>query len=104
MLYPGAAWSQDGNWIVIAPSGKNGLLFVRPDGSEKRPLRVPASIDFARHPRFSPDGTRLVFDMTLTGQSKPDIYTMKMDGTELEQITNTPAEYEFDPDWGVDAR
>ena len=80
------------------------FLLVRPDGSEKHSLTVPASAAFLSFPRFSPDGTRLVFAMTLTGQTNPDIYTMKIDGTDLVQITNTPNDVETFPDWGVDPR
>jgi Tol biopolymer transport system component len=104
LLYPGAAWSPDGNWIVVASTGDSRFIFVRPDGSEKHSLTVPASAAFLSFPRFSPDGTRLVFRMTLTGQTNPDIYTMKIDGTDLVQITNTPNDVEYSPDWGVDPR
>ena len=103
-LYPGAAWSPDGKWIVVAPTGGSRFLFVRPDGSEKHSLAMPVSATYLAFPRFSPDGTRLVFAMTLTGQTNPDIYTMKIDGTDLVQITNTPNDVETEPDWGVDPR
>jgi Tol biopolymer transport system component len=101
-LYPRAAWSPDGDWVVIAPTGDSRFLLVRPDGSEKHSLTVPASAAYLSHPQFSPDGTRLVFAMTLTDQALPDIYTMKIDGTDLVQITNTPNDAEEGPDWGVD--
>lgn len=101
-VYPGAAWSPDGQWIVIAPTGVSRFVFVRPDGSEQHAVTVPASASLLVHPQFSPDGTRLLFAMTLTGQTNPDIYTMKIDGTDLVQITNTPNDSEYFTDWGVD--
>ena len=94
-LYPGAGWSRDGNWIVTAPTGGSRLLHL---------VTVPASAAYLAFPRFSPDGTLLAFAMTPTGQTNPDIYTMKIDGTDLVQITNTPDEVEYSPDWGVDPR
>jgi TolB protein len=49
-------------------------------------------------PRWSPDGTMLVFGLQTNGQG--DIYTVHADGSDLRQITNTPMIDERWPDWG----
>ena len=33
-----------------------------------------------------------------------DIYTMKLDGTDLVQLTDTPDDNEYFTDWGIDPR
>lgn len=55
-------------------------------------------------PPVAPDGTRLVFSMGLAGATNNDIYTMKLDGTDLVQLTNTPDVNEYFTDWGIDPR
>ena len=52
---------------------------------------------FAFEPDWSPDGSRIVFCMSINGQE--DIYTAKADGSHLVQVTDTP-DFENGPDWG----
>ena len=42
--------------------------------------------------------------MAVKGSDKNDIYTMKVDGTDLVQITATPNDNEYFTDWGIDPR
>lgn len=49
----------------------------------------------------SPDGQWLAFDSDRSGNS--DIYRMRIDGTELAQVTTNPAD-DFRPDWSPDGR
>lgn len=42
--------------------------------------------------------------MGLAGATNNDIYTMKLDGTDLVQLTNTPDVNEYFTDWGIDPR
>jgi TolB protein len=47
---------------------------------------------------FSPNGARIVFSQT--GDSgQPDIFTMRVDGSDVHQVTRTPL-WESAPDWG----
>ena len=98
----GASWSPDGQWLVA--SGGTRFLMVRPDGADAHWIRIPALVGYANAPAFSPDGERLVFAMSVGTANTGDIYTMKIDGTELKDISNTPNDNEYFVDWGVDPR
>jgi len=58
--------------------------------------RVMADIHADVHPRFAPDGAKIVFQSTR--DSTWDIYTMNLDGTGICNITRTPA-HDGHPDW-----
>jgi Tol biopolymer transport system component len=98
----GPTWSPDGDWILI--DGGDHFLVVRPDGTDGHTLRVPAEVGWVGDPQYSPDGTRILFSMALDGSDKNDIYTMKVDGTDLAQMTATPNDNEYFTDWGIDPR
>ena len=98
----GAAWSHDGQWLA-GLVGRDFIL-VHPDGTGYRVVPIPVDyFDGVGAPSFSPDGARFVFNMGLLG-TRNDIYTMKVDGTDLVQITDTPNDDEYFVDWGVDPR
>jgi hypothetical protein len=94
-----ASWSPDGRWIAFGGPSQS-LYLVHPDGNEL--VRIP--VDLAGkplQPRWSPDGTMLVFGLRTNGQG--DIYTVRDDGSDLTPITTTPAIDERGPDWGTNA-
>jgi Tol biopolymer transport system component len=97
-------WSPDGQWIVIDRAGTgpgaDTFIVVHPDGSGAHDLKPPVAADFVGFPQFSPDGTRLAFQMQRAGDQNPDIYTMKLDGGDLVQVTHTPSANEYFVDWG----
>jgi WD40 repeat protein len=92
------SWSPDGRWIAFA-GPPHDLYLVHPDGSGL--VRIPVDLGRGKpvEPRWSPDGTMLVFGLQTNGQS--DIYTVRTDGSDLTQITNTPTIDERWPDWGA---
>jgi WD40-like Beta Propeller Repeat len=98
----GPTWSPDGDWILV--DGGDHFLVVRPDGTDGHTLRVPAEVGWVGEPQHSPDGTRILFHMAVKGSDKNDIYTMKVDGTDLVQITATPNDNEYFTDWGIEPR
>ena len=61
----------------------------RPDGADRHTLTPPVAADYVGFAQFSPDGTRLLFQMALAGASNADMYTMAVDGTDLVQLTDT---------------
>jgi Tol biopolymer transport system component len=99
-------WSTDGQWLVVGRALEQGaesrFMLVRPDGSDLRMIALPPEHNWATEPTFSPDDTRLVFNMAVGESSNADIYTMKLDGTDVVQITNTPNDNEYFTDWGID--
>jgi Tol biopolymer transport system component len=74
------------------------------DGSQQYPLTYSTPADAfagARHPRWSPDGKRILFDSGTTFNTF-DLYTIQPDGTGLVNLTNTPDLHEFDGEWSSD--
>jgi Tol biopolymer transport system component len=90
--------SPDGQWIVF-PQSDGTLGLIHPDGTDLHaiPIELPRG-SIAAWPQWSPDGTTLVFQLESGGQA--DLYTVRPDGSNLVQITNTPNIDETDPDWG----
>lgn len=97
-----ARWSPDGKTIVTDADGK--LLLVPADGGEIRTIEIlsdgaPKTALFAS---WSPDGYWIVFSGRAS--KSVDLYIVRMDGTDLHQVTNTPiGMYEDAADWGVPA-
>jgi TolB protein len=97
-------WSPDGQWIVFTSpiyAADTDLWLVRPDGSDLHKLTDTAEIQWLSS-SFSPDGTMIVAARTDTGfgdAGHPDVYVMNVDGTEMQNITQT-RKYDSGPDWG----
>ena len=101
-------WSTDGQWLVanraLVPGQASSFILVRPDGTDLRTISPPANHNWATGPTFSPDGMRLAFNMAVGTADKADIYTMRIDGSDVVQITDTPNDNEYFVDWGIDPR
>jgi Tol biopolymer transport system component len=63
-------------------------------------LQTGGSSFFVRAPRWSPDGSRIVFSMFLRKTGRFDIYTANDDGNDLARLTDTP-EFEDFAHWGA---
>ncbi len=110
---PGGAWSPVGNDIVLSrhatPDARSSLWIVHSDGSglhriDVRPANAcgGASSDPSSagcfQPSWSPDGTKIVFARGTNGDVDANIYTVKVDGTGLTQVTHAGGSQS--PDWG----
>jgi Tol biopolymer transport system component len=84
-------WSPDGRWILFAGADFT-LQLIHPDGSSQHsiPITDPAGRTFAFTPGWSPDGDRIIFSLYLPSANQEDIYTIRLDGSRLTPITNTP--------------
>lgn len=98
--------SPDGTTILTA-SGSY-LTLVPVGGGQPTPIRIadaPNGSNFlggAEGPgggAWSPDGQWIVFSLHTTNALHSDIYIMRMDGTDLRQVTNTPDQNEEFADW-----
>jgi Tol biopolymer transport system component len=89
-----AHWSPDGSRIVFA-GAEGELLLVRPTGG--RITRVPVD-GYVFSPDWSPDGRQFVAGVFRQETGQEDLYTVRTDGTQVSQVTDTPAFEDF-PDW-----
>lgn len=61
--------------------------------------KLTGELDNAEGDGFSADGEWVVFWMISERESTSDIFKIRIDGTELTQLTDTPDVNEFDPQW-----
>lgn len=66
--------------------------------------RLTASSGDEQTPRFSPDGTRIVYRAATSPSDAPDIWVMNRDGSGKTNLTNTPTITEWSPTWTPDGR
>jgi beta-lactamase regulating signal transducer with metallopeptidase domain/Tol biopolymer transport system component len=85
-------WSADGRWLVGWSHADSQLYLVQPDGSgRKRLTNAGSSSSRNEHPRFSPDGRRIVYLQTgHQGDNVRDVRfslrTIDIDGTDDREI------------------
>lgn len=96
-------WSPDGRWILVRSNEDGGFVnsqfyVVHPDGRGLRQITHVSADTMLLSASFSPNGARIVFSQS--GDSgQPDIFTMRVDGSDVHQVTRTPL-WESAPDWG----
>jgi len=90
--------SPDGEWLAFGTRGKENLFVVRKDGTSLRQLTEGDFRD--RIPAWSPDGKRVAFYSNRSG--KFDVWTIRPDGSGLQQLTFTPEGFVVYPVWAPD--
>lgn len=89
-----------GKWIVFSStrhSQQPDIYLQRVEGTSVIQLTSDPAAD--AQPVFSPDGKRIAFCSTRSGNW--DIYVMDIDGRNVEQVTNTPS-HEMHPSFSPD--
>ena len=103
-LRPGR-WSPDGK-TILSDSGEEGekLLLVPVDGGEIKAIEIISdSLRSAFFGSWSPDGEWIVFSGRAS--TSVDLYIVRVDGTNLQQVTDTPmGQWEEAADWTAAAR
>ena len=92
--------SRDGQWIAYVNHGDATLWRSRSDGSDRRQLTFPPAL--ASHPRWSPDGTWIVYCSHETG-GLLRIFVVAADGGQPTELTKKGRTDE-DPTWSPDGR
>ena len=77
--------SHDGTWLVFrSQRGQEDIYVIRSDGTGRRQLNNDPYND--RWPRWSPNGSRIVFRSTLSGSYQ--LWMMNPDGSRRTQLTH----------------
>ena len=84
----GCSWSPIDDRL-LASGGSGELLLIGIDGTVTTVPR-PVEIVNTYAPSFSPDGSSIVFSGWTAGDEQADIYGMRLDGSGLVQLTDTP--------------
>jgi Tol biopolymer transport system component/imidazolonepropionase-like amidohydrolase len=88
--------SPDGKWITFDMLGD---VYVMPvEGGVAK--RIHAGMSFEGQPKFSPDGTTIVFTSDRSGAE--NVWTMKTDGTDAKAITKDTKAGFVSPNWTED--
>ncbi len=74
------------------------------DLETKEQKRLTSLENNAEGDTLSPDGQWIVFMMSVSGEGQPDIYKIKIDGTQLTKLTDTKTVIEGDPAWSNDGK
>ena len=99
----------EGTWMSldVSPDGRTivfdhlGNLFLLPiDGGDARQLT--SGMAFDAQPRFSPDGTRVVYTSDRSGGQ--NVWIISVDGTDTVQVTEGEANRAESPEWTPDGQ
>jgi WD40-like Beta Propeller Repeat len=94
-------WSPDGSRIAFAgsPGGPFGIYVL--DIATGDATLVPGTDEISvGNPTWSPDGSRIAFEAwDGTQPERSDIYSVRLDGSELTNLTRTPNYSETMPTW-----
>ncbi len=96
-----------GSWISldVSPDGRTivfdhlGNLFTVPIAGGDA-TQLTSGMAFDAQPRFSPDGTRIVFTSDRSGGQ--NVWIMSLDGTDTVQVTKGASNRTESPDWSPD--
>jgi len=93
-------WSPDGKAIFFDSTRKGGRQIFQVDPTGLNLKRVRTSSNYDQYPSCAPDAPRLAFSSNGMG-TPTNLFTMKLDGTNVKQVTNVPAGYwALHPSWG----
>ena len=76
------AWSKDGRRLVFTRSGD--LFLANANGTDAYKLATVSGVPFA--PRFSPDGSRIRFTLTVSAENSSSLWEVRVDGTNLRPL------------------
>lgn len=95
------SYSPDGQTITFESdrAGPFEIWHMDPDGANPRQITDLGGSAFAS--RFSPDGTRIAFNLR-GGEGRIDVWVMNADGSDQHMLMDTPQLNEMCPAWSPD--
>ena len=98
------SWSPNGRTVAFVSERNGGsqLFLMGANGTDQRVIDTGGAC--VSYPSWSPDGRRLVFSRWADAQCNgaPDLWTVRSDGTHLNQLTKTIVDRELQPKWSPD--
>ena len=100
-------WSPDGALIAFRAGAPSGTIYtVRPDGGGLTSIDAPWVITSGQFNNpgdlaWAPDGRLLAYEARYTGDSVPQVYLTKPDGSGRRRLTSTPVAAR-NPSWSPD--
>jgi Tol biopolymer transport system component len=88
-------WSPDGQLLAMtmaSPTGRRGIVTVRPDGSNLTPLPSSEDATFSFGPMWSPNRSQLLFIRGTDLRGSMDLWIVDADGTNPVQLTHASVE------------
>ncbi len=98
-----ATFSANGQWIAYATFPDGALWRSRTDGSERLQLTQAAPNSFAALPRWSPDGTQVLYSAAIAGQF-PRIYRVPATGGQSQLLLPGLNQVNSDGSWSPDSK
>jgi dipeptidyl aminopeptidase/acylaminoacyl peptidase len=100
--------SPDGKWVVyvvgtvdFAGNKTSSALWLAPTHGDGAPRQLTLSGKKDKHPRWSPDGKRLLFESSRSGDNQ--VWVIDVGGGEARQLTTISTEVS-DPQWSPDGK
>ena len=94
-----SSFSKDGQWVAYVSYPDGTLWKSKLDGSQR--IQLSDAPLYAISPRWSPDGSQIVFYAFSSGQ-KTKLYIVPADGGTPSALLPGDAEDEWDPTWSPD--
>ena len=95
------AFSKDGQWVSYVSYREGTLWRSKLDGSQRLQLTYPPMYPLL--PRWSPDGSRIIFFEFARSADKPArIYEVSVDGGSPRQLMPDDPRQQLDPNWSPD--
>jgi len=97
-------WSPDGRQIafVSSRSGWSEIWAIDADGGNPHQITCLPELATKRYPDWSPDGSTIVFEGGPESSEGSEIYSVRVDGTDLQQLTSFPSDGKSYPRWSPD--
>jgi TolB protein len=95
-------WSPDGQTIAFLHFGE--IFRIALDGGSRKLLRASDNADYASDLSWSPDGHRLLFSNSGTGEPATDLWLMSGDGSQAAALTVGGDTWKMSPEWSPDGR
>lgn len=93
LRHTGPSWSPDGEWIAFADfpwflheMDQGTIHIMKPNGTERKQI-VPKASGYAEDPKWSPDGTQLLYEKNVNGELQ--IFTVNVHSRGTKPLTNS---------------